>query len=600
MIQKKSHTLFTDLLNQLDKVRYLYENHALLLSEEASVISGLLVGINVIDCNLCLKESDLDSLPQVIQLRRYFRDGNHLEVVTPPGSPRLSDSSYQQVLDQKSYVEEINEKLKLDYQLTEKKSLMFQDENEVLSKEILAIKSELEEITSERDCLRQKCSESEHSFQRRLTVSKSNGILVEIERADIATERETYEASRSGLNELYLLAKAELAAAQERISHLESDLDMEHKIKEDVDKANGLLEKELRDKEDTIEALRKQCSDVKKLNLTMFSKVQDADKKIAEKTESLKNSEAKSEMSTSELSELQQRNKELDVENVDLKKELDIAKTKLLQSETALEQAQTGFGVEKEWRENLQKQCTVHREEISKLRADTTQVAEMKSALRQLKRENDDLKRSCSEQERALVELGDHLSRSKVKAEELKFTVEVAKDNKWVADNEATECQQCKKSFSVARRRISPDKFGAPPTRRGRKKTGRGGAADRTKCCNRREISALTELSDSDLLLPVEPTRSPSTPRQARVVGASQCKSARRPARARRRPPPQLIAEENSFTSSPVHHAGKRTQFANVLDTPPSRGESAVVYATNTPDHLMGVSMATRHRIARS
>ena len=54
---------------------------------------------------------------------------------------------------------------------------------------------------------------------------------MQIERADIATERETYEASRAGLNELYLLAKAELAAAQERISHLERDLDMEHKIK---------------------------------------------------------------------------------------------------------------------------------------------------------------------------------------------------------------------------------------------------------------------------------------------------------------------------------------------------------------------------------
>ena len=148
---------------------------------------------------------------------------------------------------------------------------------------------------------------------------------------------------------------------------------------------------------------------------------------------------------------------------------------------------------------------------------------------------------------------------------------------------------------------ISPDKFGAaPPARRGRKKVERGGAADRTKCCNRREMSALTELSDSDLLLPVEPTTttSPSTPR---VVGASQCKSARRPAKARRRPPPQLIAEENSFTDiqSPVPHRGKRTQFAKVLDTPPSR-DSAVVYATNTPDHLMGVSMATRHRIARS
>ena len=42
----------------------------------------------------------------------------------------------------------------------------------------------------------------------------------------------------------------------------------------DLEKANGLLEKELLDKEDTIGALRKQCSDVKKLNLSMLNKVQ--------------------------------------------------------------------------------------------------------------------------------------------------------------------------------------------------------------------------------------------------------------------------------------------------------------------------------------
>ena len=45
--------------------RMLYHPHALVLSEEAHIISGLLVGLNVIDCNLCLKERDLDNLPQV-------------------------------------------------------------------------------------------------------------------------------------------------------------------------------------------------------------------------------------------------------------------------------------------------------------------------------------------------------------------------------------------------------------------------------------------------------------------------------------------------------------------------------------------------------
>lgn len=41
--------------------RDFYEDDALILSEEAVVIGGLLVGLNVIDCNLCVKEEDLDS-----------------------------------------------------------------------------------------------------------------------------------------------------------------------------------------------------------------------------------------------------------------------------------------------------------------------------------------------------------------------------------------------------------------------------------------------------------------------------------------------------------------------------------------------------------
>ena len=44
-------------------------------------------------------------------------------------------------------------------------------------------------------------------------------------------ERETYEASRQGLNELYLLAKEELVNANSRISDLERDLDIERRIK---------------------------------------------------------------------------------------------------------------------------------------------------------------------------------------------------------------------------------------------------------------------------------------------------------------------------------------------------------------------------------
>lgn len=37
-----------------------YETGALLLADEAGVISGLLVGLNVIDCNCAIKDDDLD------------------------------------------------------------------------------------------------------------------------------------------------------------------------------------------------------------------------------------------------------------------------------------------------------------------------------------------------------------------------------------------------------------------------------------------------------------------------------------------------------------------------------------------------------------
>lgn len=38
-----------------------YEPEALMMEEEGTVIVGLLVGLNVLDANLCLKGEDLDS-----------------------------------------------------------------------------------------------------------------------------------------------------------------------------------------------------------------------------------------------------------------------------------------------------------------------------------------------------------------------------------------------------------------------------------------------------------------------------------------------------------------------------------------------------------
>ena len=55
-MQKKLSDYLKILLDQRDSVLHeYYEPGSLLLSDEAVILLGLLLGLNVVDCNLCLK-----------------------------------------------------------------------------------------------------------------------------------------------------------------------------------------------------------------------------------------------------------------------------------------------------------------------------------------------------------------------------------------------------------------------------------------------------------------------------------------------------------------------------------------------------------------
>lgn len=56
-----------------------YEPEALMMEEEGMVIVGLLVGLNVLDANLCLKGEDLDSQVGVIDFSLYLKDVQDLD-----------------------------------------------------------------------------------------------------------------------------------------------------------------------------------------------------------------------------------------------------------------------------------------------------------------------------------------------------------------------------------------------------------------------------------------------------------------------------------------------------------------------------------------
>lgn len=56
------HTTFTSyIFVSFFSLSEFYEPDALMMEEEGAVIVGLLVGLNVIDANLCLKGEDLDT-----------------------------------------------------------------------------------------------------------------------------------------------------------------------------------------------------------------------------------------------------------------------------------------------------------------------------------------------------------------------------------------------------------------------------------------------------------------------------------------------------------------------------------------------------------
>lgn len=76
---------------------------------------GILVGLNVIDCNLCFKEEDLDSQQGVIDFSLYLRTSSRASPEDENTQALAIDGvagHMSAVLDQKNYIEELNRHLK--------------------------------------------------------------------------------------------------------------------------------------------------------------------------------------------------------------------------------------------------------------------------------------------------------------------------------------------------------------------------------------------------------------------------------------------------------------------------------------------------------
>ncbi|CAL8355879.1 unnamed protein product [Merluccius merluccius] len=447
LMQKKLADYMKALLDRKDLLSEFYEPGALILEEEGTVIVGLLVGLNVIDANLCIKGEDLDSQVAVIDFSLYLKDTANTE--TPKDEAKMTA-----ILDQKHYIEELNRNLSGTVTDLQAKMDSLEKTNGKL----------VEELTAATDRINSLCEEQQNLKQENEVILQSSQRKEEVNLQDSQVELETYKQSRQGLDEMYTVVWTQYKEEKRIRQELERELELQVGLKLEMEMAMRLLEKDTHEKQDTLAALRLQLDQVKTLNLQMFHKAQDSQREAERKQQEASQLEEKMSEMEKAMTELEQRlqrsesqRTQSDQSDEAMRSELE-GKVETLQKQLSdLDTLRVGLETElcseKEQRQSLQRALQREQDNSTELRTQLQQLQGLHMELKDLKQEKTQLQQRCEQQEQALQEMGLHLSQSKLKMEDFKEVNKVLKGHAWLKDDEATECKQCQKEFSISRRK---------------------------------------------------------------------------------------------------------------------------------------------------
>ncbi|XP_058505559.1 RUN and FYVE domain-containing protein 1 [Solea solea] len=447
LMQKTVADYIKLLLDRKDLLSEFYDSGALMMEEEGAVMGGLLVGLNVIDANLCIKGEDLDSQVGVIDFSLYLKDPVNSET-------QKDDTKMTAILDQKHYIEELNRHLSGTVTDLQAKMDSLEKTNSKLVEELTAATDRINSLREEQEQLRK---ENE-------TILQSSQKKEEAALQDSQVELETYKQTRQGLDEMYNVVWKQYKEEKRIRQELERELELQVGLKQEMEVAMKLLEKDTHEKQDTLVALRLQLDQVKTLNLQMFHKVQDsqheAEKKQAEAVH-LEQKMNEMEKTTMELEQRlqnsEQARKQSDQSDKDMRVELEGKVDALQEQLTELDTLRLGLEKElrneREQRQSLQKSLQREQDNSMELRTQLQQLQGLHTELQDLKQEKQQLQQTCEQQEQALQEMGLHLSQSKLKMEDFREVNKALKGHTWLKDDEATQCKQCQKEFSIARRK---------------------------------------------------------------------------------------------------------------------------------------------------
>uniref|UniRef100_A0AAQ5XV48 RUN and FYVE domain containing 2 n=1 Tax=Amphiprion ocellaris TaxID=80972 RepID=A0AAQ5XV48_AMPOC len=433
LMQKRLADYLRLLITRKDLLSDFYENSALMLEEEGAVIVGLLVGLNVIDANLCVKGEDLDT--QVAAAVTHYQIAS--------------------ILDQKNYVEELNRQLNSTVHGLQGRVDSLEKSNSKLIEELAIAKNNIIKLQEENQQLR-----SENS----LILLKAQQHL-EVTQGDVSVERDTYKQSRQGLDEMYNEAQRQLKEECQLRQDVENELVVQVSMKQEMELAMKLLEKDIHEKQDTLIGLRQQLDEVKAINVEMYQKMQSSDEEMKKKNDVISRLEEKTNQITATMKQLEQRLQEAERHRtsaeegtrrfkLDFANKADSLQRQIEHREKQLQQLETDLKIEREWRQTLQNDLERERDTVAQLSTEALQINGLKKEFHRLQDENIQLKSICEDQEQALEELGSKLSESKMKIEDIKEANKALQGGQvWLKDKEASHCKLCEKEFSISRRK---------------------------------------------------------------------------------------------------------------------------------------------------
>ncbi|XP_065543094.1 protein RUFY3 isoform X8 [Lathamus discolor] len=274
LMQKKLSEYMKALINRKDLLSEFYEPNALMMEEEGAIIAGLLVGLNVIDANFCMKGEDLDSQVGVIDFSMYLKDGNSTK-----GSE--GDGQITAILDQKNYVEELNRHLSATVNNLQAKVDALEKSNTKLTEELAVANNRIITLQEEMERVKE---ESSYILESSRKVTK-----------DRTADGHALTEARKQLKE----------ETQLRLD-VEKELEAQIGMRQEMELAMKMLEKDVCEKQDALVALRQQLDDLRALKHELSFKLQSSDMGVKQKSELNSRLEEKTNQMAATIKQLEQ------------------------------------------------------------------------------------------------------------------------------------------------------------------------------------------------------------------------------------------------------------------------------------------------------